>query len=154
MVQGATLYRDRLALPKDSLFVMLALQEGHNGKIGGHGGFLKTYKRNAATFYWKGIMKDIWDYVAACATCQQNKYSTLTPAGLLQPLLVPEKVWDDISMDFIEGLPKSNGFDSILVVVDCLSMDALWALNIPSQFLPWWQFSLRREFDRMACRNQ
>lgn len=43
------------------------------------------------------------------------------PAELLQYLPVPEKVWDDMSIEFIEGLPKSDGFDSILVVVESLS---------------------------------
>ena len=64
---------------------------------------------------------DIQQFVAQCDICQKNKYSNLTPAGLLQPLPVPENIWDDISMDFIEALPSSEGFDSILVVVDCLS---------------------------------
>ena len=56
-----------------------------------------------------------------CLKCQRNKTESLFPTGLLQPLLVPERIWDDISMDFIEGLPKSRGFDLIIVVVDRLS---------------------------------
>jgi transposase InsO family protein len=53
--------------------------------------------------------------------CQTNKNETVLSLGLLQPLPVPLRVWSDISMDFIEGLPVSNGWSVIMVVVDCLT---------------------------------
>ena len=67
------------------------------------------------------MKKDIEKYVAACAICQQHKNSTLSPPRLLQPLSIPSSIWDDLTMDFIEGLPKLEGNDTILVVVDRLS---------------------------------
>jgi hypothetical protein len=53
--------------------------------------------------------------------CQHNKTEALQPAGLLQPLDVPSQVWVDISIDFIEGLPKVAGKSVILTVVDRFS---------------------------------
>jgi hypothetical protein len=54
-------------------------------------------------------------------TCQQNKSELTHPAGLLQPLPIPEQKWESISMDFITGLPKVQGKDCIYVVVDRLT---------------------------------
>jgi len=58
------------------------------------------------------------DFVKQCAICQQSKHVHHHPLGLLQPLPIPDGIWQDLSMDFIEGLPKSEGFSVILVVVD------------------------------------
>lgn len=116
--QEVVLYKGRIVLPKGCAFIPVILHEYHDSAIGGHTGEFKTYQRVAREWFWPGMRQEIAKYVQACATCQQHKTSTLKPAGLLQPLPVPTKVWDDISLDFIEGLPKSLGYDTILVVVD------------------------------------
>lgn len=61
------------------------------------------------------------EYVEKCSICQQNKVDLVSPAGLLQPLPRPDRIWDDLTMDFIEKLPSSNGVDTVMVVVDRLS---------------------------------
>ena len=72
-------------------------------------------------------------YVRACSVCQQAKYSTLPPAGLLQPLHMPTQTWQDIAMDFITGLPWSHGYSVILVVVDSLS-EFVYFIPLPADF--------------------
>ena len=118
---GHLMYKGRLVLPKGSSLLPSLLHDYHYSLVGGHSGFLRTYKRVASKVYWKGMKNDIKSFVEKCAICQQNKYQALSPSGLLQPLPIPHQIWDDVSMDFIEGLPKSEGFDAILVVVDRLS---------------------------------
>lgn len=118
---GRLYYKEGLVIPNKSTFVTTLLQEYHNSAVGGHSGELKTYQRLAQDWYWMGMRKDVKKYVSECQVCQQQKHSTLHPAGLLQPLDLPNRVWEEISMDFIEALPKSNGMDTILVVVDRLS---------------------------------
>lgn len=65
----------------------------------------------------KGVAK----MMAECDVCQRNKYSTMVSGGLLQPLELPNKVWEEATMDFIDGLPRSDGFTIILVVANRLS---------------------------------
>jgi len=97
------------------------LQLFHDLAMGGHSGMKVNKKRLASILYWKGMSKDVRNYVRACVVCQRNKPNLTALAGLLQPLPIPEAIWEDISMDFIEGLPKSRGKDTILVIVDRLS---------------------------------
>ncbi|WVZ77751.1 hypothetical protein U9M48_025578 [Paspalum notatum var. saurae] len=87
----------------------------------GHEGVQKTLHRLRSDFYIPGDRTLVQDWVRACVTCQRNKTETSRPAGLLQPLEVPSRVWADISLDFIEGLPKVGGKSVILTVVDRFS---------------------------------
>jgi hypothetical protein len=86
-----------------------------------HEGVQKTLVRLRADFYIPGDHQLVLDFVCSCDVCQQNKTSTTQPAGLLQPLDVLSQVWADISMDFIEGLPKVHGKSVVLTVVDRFS---------------------------------
>jgi len=67
------------------------------------------------------MKQDVDSFVKQCSTCQQAKHLNTHPMGLLQPLPIPEGMRRDLSMNFIEGLPKSEGLSVILVVVDRLT---------------------------------
>lgn len=67
------------------------------------------------------MLQNIKQYVRKCDICQKSKPDLAAYPGLLQPLPIPNRIWDAISMDFIEGLPSSAGEQVILVVVDRLS---------------------------------
>lgn len=65
-----------------------------------------------------GIRHQVALYVRACQVSQQSKALYQKLVGLLQNLPIPTQVWEHVTMDFIEGLSKSGGVDTILVVVD------------------------------------
>jgi len=70
------------------------------------------------------MRKDVEHFISQCSTCQQVKYETKKPTGLLQPLPIPTAIWEDISLDFVIGLPPSQGHTAIIVVVDRFSKGA------------------------------
>ncbi len=67
------------------------------------------------------MARDIRHFVLACSVCSVSKSSNRPPAGLLQPLLVPSRPWSHISLDFVSGLPPSQGNTVVLTVVDRFS---------------------------------
>ena len=93
----------------------------HDSPMGGHSGFPVTYRLIKQLFAWKGMKTLIKTYVAQCVVCQQSKPDKSHHPCLLQSLPVPEQSWQVISMDFVEGLPRSHNADTILVVVDTFS---------------------------------
>ena len=74
----------------------------------GHFGVKKTEDILATHFFWPKMRRDIERFVARCTTCQKAK-SRLNPHGLYMPLPVPSVPWEDISMDFVLGLPRTEG---------------------------------------------
>ena len=96
-------------------------QESHAGGLMGHFGREKTLLMLADHFYWPKMRRDVYRFVSQCITCHKSK-SKLKPHGLYTPLSAPTTPWEDISMDFVLGLPKTQrGHDSIFVVVDRFS---------------------------------
>jgi len=76
-----------------------------------------TYQRIKKIFYWPRLKKETQQFISECAVCQSAKSEHCPYPGLLEPLDTPDMAWQHITMDFIEGLPKSNGKEVILVVV-------------------------------------
>jgi hypothetical protein len=107
-------------VPKSTLKGKI-LKAGHDSPTAGHQGYFKTYRQIRERFSWKGLKDDVLRHIRECTTCQQKKSEQTHPAGLLQPLPIPEQKWESISMDFITGLPRVQGRDCIFVVVDRLT---------------------------------
>lgn len=104
----------------------------HGSSEGGHSGITATIKRAEALFYWPGLRKDLAEFVKQCDVYQRNKHEHVLSPGLLQPIPIPNQAWEVITMDFVEGLPKSNGKDTILVTVDKFTKGChLMALSHP-----------------------
>jgi hypothetical protein len=121
VIHDGLLYRaSKLCVPASSVRLML-LQEAHGGGLMGHFGVKKTEDVLSAHFFWPRLRRDVERYVARCTTCNKAK-SRLNPHGLYLPLPIPSARWEDISMDFILGLPRTKRRrDSIFVVVDRFS---------------------------------
>ena len=93
----------------------------HSLPIGGHFGFHKTLSRIKQSFFWSNMRQMMKDFLQRCDVCQWFKTDYMKSVGLLQPLPIPTQMWTDVSMDFIEGLPSSNGYTAIMVVVNRLT---------------------------------
>lgn len=120
--QGTLWLKQRICVPTNQHIRDAILLEAHNSKYSIHPGCTKMYYDLRDRFWWKSMKADIASYVAHCDICQRVKAEHQRPAGLLQPLDIPVWKWDDISMDFIVGLPRTQkGHDSIWVVVDRLT---------------------------------
>jgi hypothetical protein len=120
--RGKAMYVPEMADGKDKELKEAILKENHEVPQAGHVGRTKMLEKIQRYFWWPKLREGVEDFLRVCDACQRNKVDTSLPAGLLQPLPIPSRRWESISMDFITDLPKTvNGNDAILVVVDRLS---------------------------------
>uniref|UniRef100_A0A3B3HM41 Gypsy retrotransposon integrase-like protein 1 n=1 Tax=Oryzias latipes TaxID=8090 RepID=A0A3B3HM41_ORYLA len=117
---------DHVTCPPGTLFVPCSLRSdvltwGHASRIACHGGVHRTFNLLKKRFFWPSMMKDVREYVAACTTCARSKTSNSPPAGHLLPLHTPSRPWSHIAVDFVTGLPPSQGNTVIFTVIDRFS---------------------------------
>jgi len=110
---------DRLYIPDIGPLREQLLMEHHDIPIAGHQGVERTLLSLKRYYYWPRMDEMVKQYVTTCPTCQRTKGSTQKPIGLLRPLAVPAERWDQVTMDFITGLPTTiRGCDALTVFVD------------------------------------
>ncbi|GJV03216.1 reverse transcriptase domain-containing protein, partial [Tanacetum coccineum] len=110
----------QLCIPFCSLREAINL-EGHAGRLAGHFGSGKTLSLLHEQFYWPKMERDVNRLLKRCRTCPIAKPHS-SNAGLYTPLSVPVALWEDVSLDFVLGLPRTQrAKDSVMVVVDRFS---------------------------------
>ncbi|GJW47002.1 putative reverse transcriptase domain-containing protein [Tanacetum coccineum] len=115
----------RLSLPCYGGPRSLVMHESHKSKYSIHPGSDKMYHDLRMLYWWPNMKAEIATYVSKCLTCAKVKVDHQRPFRLLVQLDIPEWKWEKITMDFISKIPKmAAGFDSIWVIVDCLTKSA------------------------------
>jgi len=107
---GATVVPDAPELRED------ILEEIHNTTFGGHLGGQRTFEQVCRMFWWPGHRDQVLRHVQKCVSCQTNKTGHRLPTGMLQGLPITERRWESVSLDFITGLPLSQGGNTQIVV--------------------------------------
>jgi hypothetical protein len=114
--------KDRICVPDIESLRETILKEAHDSDYSIHPGSTKMYQDLKRKYWWYGLKRDVAAHVAMCDVCQRVKAEHQRPAGLLHPLKIPEWKWEEIGMDFITGLPRTQkGYDAIWVIVDRLT---------------------------------
>lgn len=93
------------------------ITEAHSSGLTGHYGRDKIYILVSERFFWPQLRKDVNNFVRHCVVCQTTKGQSQN-TGLYTPLPKAQNIWEDLSMDFILGLPcTQRGFDFIFIIV-------------------------------------
>jgi hypothetical protein len=90
-------------LSPNSSMLPYVLADAYSSPVGGHFGYLKTLSRISASFVWPGMRTSEKKFIQNYDVCQRCKNETLRPARLLQPLSIPQRIWTEIVIDFMEG---------------------------------------------------
>jgi hypothetical protein len=107
-VEGIWWFKDRLVMPKKEAPKKKILDEDHTSRYSIHPGSTKMYHNLWHQFWWTRMKQETAHYVTECDTYKKIKVDYMKPGGWLQPLSILDWKWEDISMDFIVGLPPER----------------------------------------------
>lgn len=116
--EGILRFNDKIYVPDDAELKRQILRSRHDAPAAGHQGRAKTLDLVSRSFYWPTLRRYVHRYVDGCDLCQRSKPTHHAKYGLMQPIPAGHAPWKRISTNFIVKLPQSNGYDSIMVVVD------------------------------------
>ena len=118
--KGKVMFRNRLWVPNDEMLRTKMVQDTHDSRLCGHPGRENTAQILARQYFWPQMTQDIRRFVRNCDACGRNKAWRDIRQGFLKPLPVPNRIWSEISIDFIIDLPESNGCTNMVVITDRL----------------------------------
>ena len=122
---GNLLYRNRRWVPESEPLRTGIIHAIHASRALGHPGRNLTHQAVAREYFWPSMSNTVRQYVRNCSVCGRVKPWRDSLQGLLRPLPVPERIWKEVSIDFITNLPKSNSYINLIVVTDRLSKDVV-----------------------------
>ena len=138
-------YQGKIWIANDEGIPTALITKHHEAPEAGHGGTAKTTELISRRYYWPKIREDIKQFIKNCDTCQRTKVVRHAPYGLLQSNEAHDRPWKSMGMDFITDLPKSDGYDTILVVIDRLTK--------MSHFIPYSKDLNARQFANLLIKE-
>lgn len=122
---GLVYFKDRICVPNFEILRKQIMSEAHETPYSVHPGATKMYKDLRENYWWPNMKNEIADFVSKCLTCQKVKAEHRQPGGDLQKIEFPEWKWEQTTMDFVVGLPRTaSGNDMIWVIMDRLTKSA------------------------------
>ncbi|SGY57170.1 BQ5605_C006g04232 [Microbotryum silenes-dioicae] len=118
-VDGVLYFEGRMVVPAVPQLREDILHDAHNAL--GHFSPCKTFHQMSRTFFWPRLQTSCNAYVSTCDVCQRTKATTTGALGVLHALAVPDGLMQEVALDFVGPLPKSQGFDMLLTITDRLS---------------------------------
>lgn len=105
---GLLFYKDRVVIPSNEEWVNKLIEDCHLTPMGWHSRAYRTIKRLTSSVYWIGMKSKVHNYVAQCEISQKQKYQATSPARLVQPLPIPERIWKDIVWISLPDCPNQE----------------------------------------------
>lgn len=118
---GRLMWRGRVWIPAYEPLRTMLVQKIHDSALAGHPGRDGLRELISREYTWPNLSNDVRRFVRNCHVCRSATAWREQRQGLLKPLPVPDRPWQELSMDFITELPPSNGMKNLFVVTDRLT---------------------------------